>query len=248
MKDVPVRGPQEESIPARNGDDGVTNHAARLNRLRAGVLGANDGLLSVAGLVAGVAGATSSIGPILTAGIAGLAAGAVAMALGEFVSVSSQRDAERSLITGERRRLEQDPGAELNQLTAHYRAKGMSETTARTVAVELTAHDPHRAHVDAHFRLDPDNLTNPIHAAISSGLSFTFGASVPIAAIWLAPPAIRIAVTFVAVLLALAVTGGVSARLGGAGPLRAILRIVVGGALAMLVTFGVGRLLGVSGI
>jgi VIT1/CCC1 family predicted Fe2+/Mn2+ transporter len=248
VKDVEVRGPEEVSIPARNGEEGVTNRAARLNWLRAGVLGANDGVLSVAGLVVGVAGATSSIGPILTAGIAGLAAGAVAMALGEFVSVSSQRDAERSLITGERRRLAQDPVGELEQLTAHYRVKGMSETTARTVAVELTAHDPYMAHVDAHFRLDPDNLTNPAHAAISSGLSFTLGATVPIAAIWLAPALIRIPVTFVAVLLALALTGRVSAALGGAGPLRAVLRIVVGGAVAMVVTYGVGRLLGVSRI
>jgi len=224
------------------------SNAARLNWLRAGVLGANDGIISTAGLVVGVAGATSAIGPILTAGIAGLVAGAVSMALGEYVSVSSQRDAERSLIARERRKLEEDPETELEQLAMIYRGKGMSEATARTVAIELTAHDPYAAHIDAQLGLNPDDLTNPVHAAISSGLSFTLGAVLPILSISLAPADVRIPVTFVAVLFALALAGGASAALGGAGHVRAVLRIVLGGALAMLVTFGVGRLLGVSGI
>ena len=225
-----------------------TSHAARLNWLRAGVLGANDGIISTAGLVVGIAGATSQIGPILIAGVAGLVAGAVSMALGEYVSVSSQRDAERSLIERERRKLDEDPEAELEQLAELYRRKGMSVATARTVAEELTAHDVYAAHVDAQLGLNPDDLTNPVHAAISSGISFTLGAILPILAMWLAPEGVRIQVTFVSVLLALALTGGGSAALGGSGRVRAIVRIVGGGALAMVVTYAVGRLLGVSGL
>ena len=228
--------------------DGGPSHAARLNWLRAGVLGANDGIISTAGLIVGVAGATSQIGPILTAGVAGLVAGAASMALGEYVSVSSQRDAERSLIARERLRLEEDPAAELDQLAEIYRRKGISEATARSVAEELTAHDVYAAHIDAQLGLDPDDLTNPTHAAISSGVSFTLGALLPLAAVWLAPAGSRIVVTFVAVLLALALTGSGSAALGGAGRVRAVVRIVVGGAFAMAISFAIGHLLGVSGI
>ncbi|MEP7765186.1 VIT family protein [Sanguibacter sp. 25GB23B1] len=228
--------------------EGGASHAARLNWLRAGVLGANDGIISTAGLIVGVAGATSRIGPILTAGIAGLVAGAASMALGEYVSVSSQRDAERSLIARERRRLDEDPAAELDQLAEIYRRKGISEATARTVAEELTEHDVYAAHIDAQLGLDPDDLTNPWHAAISSGIAFTLGALLPLLAVWLAPAESRIPVTFVAVLLALALTGSGSAALGGARRSRAVLRIVVGGAIAMAVSFAIGHLLGVSGI
>lgn len=223
-----------------------TSHAAKLNWLRAGVLGANDGIISTAGLVVGVAGATSAIGPILTAGVAGVVAGAVSMALGEYVSVSSQRDAERALIERERRELEEDPEGELEELAAAYRAKGLTPETARAVAVELTEQDPFAAHLEIELGLDPDDLTNPTHAAISSGAAFTVGAVLPIAAIALAPAGIRIPVTFLAVLVALAVTGSVSARLGGAARGRAVLRLVLGGALAMIVTYGIGRLLGVA--
>lgn len=245
-----LKGRAPENMPAVQAQESArgTSHAAKLNWLRAGVLGANDGIISTAGLVVGVAGATSAIGPILTAGLAGLVAGAVSMALGEYVSVSSQRDAERSLIERERRKLEEDPEAELEQLAEIYRAKGMSAATARNVAVELTAHDVYAAHIDAQLGLDPNDLTNPGHAAISSGVAFTLGAILPILAIWLAPDGIRIPVTFVAVLLALAGTGSASAALGGAGHGRAMLRIVLGGAAAMIITFAVGRLLGVSGI
>jgi vacuolar iron transporter family protein len=248
VTDVDSRAPKNTPTPAEKNSEGGTSHAARLNWLRAGVLGANDGIISTAGLVVGVAGATTAIGPILTAGLAGLVAGAVSMALGEYVSVSSQRDAERSLIERERRKLEEDPEAELEQLAEIYRAKGMSAATAHTVAVELTEHDVYAAHIDAQLGLDPDDLTNPTHAAISSGIAFTLGAILPILAIWLAPDAVRIPVTFAAVLVALAGTGSASAALGGAGHLRAVSRIVLGGAAAMIITYAVGRLLGVSGI
>ncbi len=218
----------------------------RLNWLRAGVLGANDGIVSTAALVVGVAGATTAIAPILTAGVAGLLAGAVSMALGEYVSVSSQRDAERSLLERERRELEEDPVAELEELTRIYEDKGLSRETAERVAAELTEHDAFAAHAEAELGISPGDLVSPWQAAIASFVSFALGALLPLLAILLPPAPIRVPVTFVAVLLALAVTGAVSARLGGAGKRRAALRMVVGGALAMAVTFGAGALLGTA--
>lgn len=220
--------------------------SARLNWLRAGVLGANDGIISTAGLVVGVAAATSATGPILTAGVAGLVAGAVSMALGEYVSVSSQRDTERALLVTERRELEEDPEAELAELAEIYRRKGLSTPTARLVAAELTARDAYAAHIDAELGLDPDELTNPWHAALASAAAFTVGALLPLIAIVVAPAGVRVLATFVVVVIALAITGSVSAALGKAKRARAVTRVVVGGALAMIVTFGVGQLLGAS--
>jgi len=220
----------------------------RLNWLRAGVLGANDGIVSVAGLVVGVAGATTAPGPILTAGIAGLVAGAVSMALGEYVSVSSQRDTERTLLAKERAELEEYPEEELDELAALYRAKGLSATTAQQVAEELTAKDAFAAHVDAELGIDPDALTNPWHAAGASAVAFVVGALLPLLAILLPPASARVAVTFAVVLLALAITGALSAAIGGAQRGPAVTRLVVGGALAMAVTYGVGQLVGTTGI
>jgi VIT1/CCC1 family predicted Fe2+/Mn2+ transporter len=186
--------------------------AGRLNWLRAGVLGANDGIVSVAGIVIGVAGATSARGPIFTAGLAGLVAGAVSMALGEYVSVSSQRDSERAEIAQEKSELASTPEAELAELTALYEAKGLSAATARTVAVELSAH----------------------------------GALLPMLAILLPPVALRVPVTFVAVLIALGLAGALSARLGGSDVRRAVLRVVIGGALGLAFTYGIGHLFGTA--
>jgi vacuolar iron transporter family protein len=217
---------------------------SRLNWLRAGVLGANDGIVSVAGIVVGVAAASTERAPIFTAGIAALAAGALSMAVGEYVSVSTQRDSEKAMLKLERRELATDPMAELDELAALYEAKGLTPATARTVAEELTDHDAFAAHVDAELKLDPDELTNPWQAAFSSAIAFTVGAILPLLAILLPPPSIRLPITFVAVLLALVVTGWISARLGGANPQRAIYRVVIGGALAMAVTFGIGHLVG----
>ncbi|WP_458682757.1 VIT1/CCC1 transporter family protein [Prescottella equi] len=222
--------------------------SSRLNWLRAGVLGANDGIVSVAGLVVGVAAATTDRGPILTAGLAGLAAGAVSMALGEYISVSTQRDTERALLSKERHELSTMPDAELDELAAIYEAKGLSPETARTVAEELTAHDAFTAHAEAELGIDPNELTNPWHAAFASAAAFTFGAILPLLAILLPPAEARIPVTFVAMLVALALTGSLSARLGGADRGRAIVRVVSGGALAMAVTYGIGQLLGVAGV
>lgn len=219
---------------------------ARLNWLRAGVLGANDGIISTAGLVIGVAAATTDSTAVLTAGVAGLTAGAVSMALGEYVSVSSARDTEVALIAKERAELAADPEGELAELAEIYRGKGLSQATARAVAEELTAHDPVRAHLEVEHGLDADDLTNPWHAAVASAVAFTVGALLPLLAVVLAPAGARIPVTFGAVLLALAATGAISARVGGAGRLRAGLRLVVGGAAAMAATFAIGALLGAT--
>ncbi len=216
----------------------------RLNWLRAGVLGANDGIVSTAGIVVGVAAATVDRGPIFTAGLAGLAAGALSMAVGEYVSVSTQRDTERALLAKEHRELQEQPEAELEELVGLYRAKGLSPQTARTVAEELTAHDAFAAHIDIELGIDPHELTNPWHAAFSSAVAFTVGALLPLLTILLLPASTRIPVTFVAVLLALALTGLVSARLGGADARRAVSRVVIGGAVAMAVTFLIGHLFG----
>ncbi len=220
--------------------------ASRLNWLRAGVLGANDGIVSTAGLVVGVASATAETTPILTAGVAGLVAGALSMAVGEYVSVSTQRDSERALLSQEKRELATDPDYELAELTQIYRNKGLSAATAKQVAQELTDHDAFAAHAEAELKLDPDELTNPWQAAFSSAISFTCGALLPLLAILLPPATWRIPVTFAAVLLALAGTGSLSARLGGSSRLRAVPRVVIGGALAMAVTYAIGQIPGVS--
>jgi VIT1/CCC1 family predicted Fe2+/Mn2+ transporter len=239
---------QPQGVRTHPGEPHFGGFASRLNWLRAGVLGANDGIVSVAGIVTGVAGATAARGPILTAGVAGLVAGAISMALGEYVSVSSQRDTERALLAKERTELAQAPDQELAELTTLYQAKGLSAQTARQVAEELTAHDAFAAHVDVELGIDPADLTNPWHAAFASAAAFTVGALLPLIAI-LAPPADwRVPITFVAVLVALAVTGEVSARLGGTSRRAAIARVVIGGALGMLITYGVGRLVHSAGI
>jgi VIT1/CCC1 family predicted Fe2+/Mn2+ transporter len=220
----------------------------RLNWLRAGVLGANDGIVSVAAIVVGVAGATTAIAPILTAGAAGLVGGAISMGLGEYVSVSSQSDSQRALIAKEKRELEEMPEEELAELASLYESKGLSAATAQKVAEELTAHDALAAHLDAELHITEGEVASPWHAAIASAISFVIGAALPLAAILLLPEAIRIQVTFAAVLLALVATGITSSWVGGSRWLRPTIRIVIGGALALLATFAIGRLLGVTGV
>ncbi len=221
---------------------------AKLNWLRAAVLGANDGIVSVAAIVVGIAGATNSSGFILTAGVAGLAAGALSMSVGEYVSVSTQRDTERALLEKERGELRDEPESELEELAALYRAKGLTESTARIVAKELTAHDAFAAHAEAELHIDPNDLTNPWHAAFASAAAFIAGAIIPLIAIVWPPASLRIPVTFIAVLVALAITGTLSAQAGGASRAKATLRVVMGGAIAMAVTFGIGKIFGVIGI
>jgi len=232
------------SIERHEAEPHVSSVSAKLNWLRAGVLGANDGIVSVAGIVVGVAAATVARGPIVTAGIAGLTAGAVSMALGEYVSVSAQRDTERALLREERRELRADPAAELEELAALYEAKGLSAATARTVAEELTDHDALAAHAEAELGFDASELTDPWQAALSSALSFSVGALLPLTAIALSPTTLRIPVTVAAVLLALVLTGVISSGLGRAPKSRAVLRNFLGGGLALAITYLIGHLVG----
>jgi len=222
--------------------------AQRLNRLRAGVLGANDGIVSVAALVVGVAGATTASATILTAGAAGLVGGAISMALGEYVSVSSQRDSEQAMIAEERRELQKHPDDELDELIQLYVAKGLDQTTAQQVAGELTAKDPLAAHMDAELNLVAEDIASPVAAALASAASFAVGGALPFLTMLLLPEFLRVGATFVVVLLALALTGGRGARLGGSPLLRPTIRVVLGGAIALTVTFALGAALGSTGI
>ncbi len=216
----------------------------RLNWIRAGVLGANDGIVSTAGIVLGVAGATTDRSIILVAGIAGLVAGSISMAAGEYVSVSTQRDSERALLDKERRELREDPEDELAELAGIYVDKGLDEDLALQVATQLTAHDALGAHAEAELGIDPDDLTNPWSAAWASMVAFTLGALLPLLTITLVAESVRVWVTVASVAVALAVTGYTSARLGYGPTGRAVLRNVAGGLLAMLITYAVGTVVG----
>lgn len=220
------------------------NIPGRLNWLRAGVLGANDGIVSTAGIVIGVAGATTSRSVIITAGIAGLTAGAMSMAVGEYVSVSTQKDTEKALLIKERRELEETPDEELEELTGMYEAKGIPRALAKEVAEHLTAHDALGAHAEAELGIDPENLTSPAHAAFASFIAFTLGSLLPLLAITLPPMPWRVPVTVTGVVFALAGTGFLAARLGSAPVARSLWRNVIGGLVAMAVTYGIGTLVG----
>ena len=227
-------------------DDMGDNVGTRLNWLRAAVLGANDGIVSTAGVVMGVAGATDDSGAIVIAGIAALTAGALSMGAGEYVSVSTQRDSEKSLLTLEAVELERMPETEERELAKMYEEKGLSSETATLVARELTEHDALRAHADIEFGIDPDNLTNPWHAAWASMLAFTVGALLPLLIVAFVPGDLRVPITVVSVVAALALTGFVSARIGYSPRLPAVLRNVSGGLLAMGVTYLIGMFAGVQ--
>ncbi|MFW6868377.1 VIT1/CCC1 transporter family protein [Nocardioides sp. CPCC 206347] len=216
----------------------------RLNWLRASVLGANDGIVSVAGIVLGVAGATTDRTAILIAGIAGLVAGAMSMAAGEYVSVSTQRDSEDALLAKERRELREDPEDELAELAGLYVDKGLEPGLALEVAKQLTEKDALAAHAEVELGIDPDDLTSPWNAAIASMLSFTLGALLPLLTILLVPGDLRVAVTVVAVTIALALTGWLSARFGYGSARMAVARNILGGLIAMAVTHGIGQLVG----
>ncbi|MEI8238022.1 MAG: VIT family protein [Actinomycetota bacterium] len=218
----------------------------RVGWLRATVLGANDGIISTAALLLGVAAANSSRSAILTAGMAGLVAGAVAMALGEYVSVSSQRDSERSDIEKERWELEHLADHELDELTAIYASKGLSDDLARQVAVQLTEHDALGAHLREELGISEHELARPLQAAVSSAGSFAVGAAVPLVAAAVASHGARIVAIIGVTLVALVALGYAGAKLGGAAPGRAIARIVVGGIAAMAFTMLVGKLFGAA--
>jgi len=218
----------------------------RLNWLRAGVLGANDGIVSTAGLMMGVAGASATFESLLMAGVAGLVAGALSMAAGEYVSVSAQRDTEKAAVRSERATLDRVPEAELAELTALLEAKGLSGATARDAALELTRHNALAAHADIELGIELGKYTNPFHAAVASALAFASGALVPLLAALFTPPDAIVPMTGAAVVAALTLTGVVTARLGGAPRMPAILRNVTGGVLAMGVTYCIGRIVGMQ--
>ena len=231
-------------VEPHDGEQHEQGIGAKLNWLRAGVLGANDGIVSTAGIVIGVAAATSERSAIVTAGVAGLAAGAMSMAAGEYVSVSTQRDTERALLAKEKRELREMPDEELEELAQIYQDKGLTPDLAAEVARQLTEHDALGAHAEAELGIDPEELTNPWHAAWASMSAFTLGALLPLLAILLSPAGDRIWVTAVAVVVALAFTGWGSARLGQAPVRPAVLRNIAGGLVAMLVTYAIGALVG----
>lgn len=218
--------------------------ASRLNWLRAGVMGANDGIVSTAGMVVGVASAAVSDTALLASGVAALVAGALSMAVGEYVSVSSQRDSQRAELEHERKQLAGNPEYGLEQLTRLIEAEGVDRTLAGQVAVQLSKRDALGAHARLELGIDPDGLTDPWQAGFASMIAFVVGGLIPLAAILVSPRATAVLVTAVAVIVALAITGSVSAHLGRAPKLRAAARTTGGGILAMAITYAIGSLVG----
>ncbi len=222
------------------------HRSQRVGWLRAAVLGANDGIVSTASLIVGVAAADATRSTILTAGTAGLVAGAMSMAVGEYVSVSSQRDAERADLAQERRELATDPVSELNELTRIYERRGLDAPLAAEVARQLTDHDALGAHVRDELGLTDVVAARPLQAAWSSAAAFTVGALLPLLAALASPSSPRIVVVAAAALTALAVLGALGARLGGARIGAAAARITALGALAMAVTAAIGAAVGTA--
>ena len=233
-------------MPTVSAHPGEPHYVTRSGWLRAAVLGANDGVVSVSSLIVGVAAANPDPGTGVIAGIAGLSAGAMSMAAGEYVSVSSQSDTERADIVREEKALQELPEEELAELAAIYREKGLSEETALVVAMELTEHDALGTHVRDELGLSEALAANPLQAAFTSGVTFSVAAAVPLLAAVAAPAGAIIPVVLVVTVLALAVLGAMGAKAGAAPVLRATLRVVIWGVFAMAVTAGIGWVFGVS--
>ncbi|MDO5031701.1 VIT family protein [Corynebacterium sp.] len=223
-----------------------SSHNSRLNSLRAGVLGANDGIVSVAALLLGVVGSGVSNSTVLVAGLAATISGAVSMALGEYVSVSAQRDSERMLIAKENQELKEMPEQEMAELTSLLAGYGMTHQTAAKAAQEITDTNPLDAHLRLELGIDGEDLTNPWHAAFWSAVSFLAGAALPMLSIFLAPDNAAAIVVSLVTIATLALTGYVSARLADTNPGRAVLRLVIGGAAGLAVTYGIGAAFGVA--
>lgn len=220
--------------------------AARLNWLRAGVLGANDGIVSTAGLVMGVAAATTDSTTILVAGVAGLVAGSISMAGGEYTSVSAQKDSEKASLAKERRELSESPADELEELAWFYEQKGISPDIAKKVAEDLTSKNALRAHAEAELGIDADQHVSPGQAAFASFVAFASGSLLPLLAVTGPWVEYRIPVTVISVVTALAITGYVGAKIGGARPGKAVLRNVIVSLLTMGVTYAIGSLVGTA--
>jgi VIT1/CCC1 family predicted Fe2+/Mn2+ transporter len=218
----------------------------RVGWLRAAVLGANDGIVSTASLIVGVAAAEATRSGILVAGVAGLVAGAMSMAAGEYVSVSSQADAEKADIERERGELAASPDAELRELAGLYVARGLTADLADQVAAQLTARDPLAAHALDELGISAITTARPIQAAMASAMAFSLGAAVPLLVAWIAPSAMTVTMVTSAAIVSLAILGGVGARVGGAAMLKPILRVTLWGVLAMAITAGIGRLFGAA--
>jgi len=216
----------------------------RTGWLRASVLGANDGIISTAALILGVAASDASRDAVLTAGVAGLSAGALAMAMGEYISVSSQRDTERADIAKEVWELENVPERELAELTAIYMEKGLSHELAREVAEQLTEKDALRIHLIEELGITEETVARPLQAALSSMASFAIGAALPLIAAALAPAGARIVTTILVAVLALIGLGVAGAKAGGAKITRPTIRVVLGGVIAMAVTMAIGKAFG----
>ncbi|MCL4714597.1 MAG: VIT family protein [Hyphomonadaceae bacterium] len=219
---------------------------SRIGWLRAAVLGANDGIVSTASLVIGVAAASAGKGEILIAGVAGLVAGAMSMAAGEYVSVSSQSDAERADIARETRELEDQPEFEVEELANIYVGRGLTPELARQVAEQLMAKDALAAHARDELGISEITTARPVQAALASAATFSVGAALPLAVVLASPPQNLIVAVAAASLVFLAALGAAGAQAGGASPLRPVLRVVFWGALAMAVTAAIGSALGVA--
>lgn len=217
---------------------------ARIGWLRAAVLGANDGLVSTASLIVGVAAASAGKPGILLAGVAGLVAGAMSMAAGEYVSVSSQSDTEKADLARETAELAADPAAEARELAGIYEARGLEPALASEVAAQLMAHDALGAHARDELGISEFTTARPIQAALTSALTFSTGACLPLLVVVVAPAPALVPVVAGAALLGLGVLGALGAKAGGADMLKAVVRVVFWGALAMAVTAGIGRLFG----
>lgn len=217
---------------------------ARIGWLRAAVLGANDGLVSTASLIVGVAAAQTSKTGILVAGVAGLVAGAMSMAAGEYVSVSSQADTEAADLSRERAELDADPEAEARELAAIYRSRGVDAQVSLEVARQLMVHDALGAHARDELGLSEHTAARPIQAALTSAATFSVGAVLPLAVVVVAPGSLLVALVSGSALVGLALLGGIGARVGGAGIVRAVLRVTFWGAFAMGLTAGIGHLFG----
>jgi len=225
----------------------VERHAvARIGWLRAAVLGANDGIVSTASLIVGVAAAAAARADILVAGTAGLVAGAMSMAAGEYVSVSSQSDTEKADLARESRELAEDPAAETDELTAIYVKRGLEPALARQVAVQLMAKDPLAAHARDELNISEGTAARPVQAAFTSAATFSTGAALPLVLVLATPPAALVPTVSIASLAFLALLGAIGARAGGARIVTAVVRVTFWGAIAMALTAGIGRLFGAA--
>lgn len=225
---------------------GERHRYGRVGWLRATVLGAGDGIVSTASLLIGVAAASATRSALVVAGIAGLVAGSMSMATGEYNSVSSQRDTERADIERETREQRSQPERELDELAAIYARRGLDPDLAREVAVQLHRADPLGAHLRDELGIVEAGRARPVQAAAVSAASFAVAASLPVVAVVAAPASVRIATVVVVSLLALALLGVTGARLGGAPPARAAVRVVLGSGLAMAITAAIGALVGTA--